>query len=370
MSNIGPQRESFGVEWKGDPLLDIAPWTGIQRATFRWRLCTAGALSPQGDLRPFRESPPTMSFDSNRVIQRQISDVILPAHELADINLLSDRVCVDMELEDGRRFPLGVFMFLTNTKPVTSRPVPLTTLLVDENFLLDKKTRNTFSVPSQGFITEALKQVMSMAGFTAGDLDIIQSDVRAGDHMGWPAGASKAQIAAELCDLIACYPPYLNRDGVMIVRQVTELSFSPAIQYLPVDSRVFADDSQVTDTLAEAPNIFVIVNNGNTAEEIAGVYRVPAEAPHSIENRGFEFPETIPMQGIGTTDQATQIARARAFRSAGDFRSIELVTPADPRHDGFDIVLWDGELWLEGGWSMQLRPGGEMRHQLRKIYQD
>ena len=43
-------------------------------------------------------------------------------------------------------------------------------------------------------------------------------------------------------------------------------------------------------------------------------------------------------------------------------------TIPDPRHDGYDVIRWQGFNWLELGWSLPMIEGSSMSHTLRKSY--
>jgi hypothetical protein len=94
---------------------------------------------------------------------------------------------------------------------------------------------------------------------------------------------------------------------------------------------------------------------------------VPNSAPHSIQNRGFVIADVINIQ-LTTRAQANAVARNIAVTQRIVER-VELTTPPDPRHDSYDVVRWDGSLWLEVSWSMTLVEGGAMRHVLQRIFQ-
>lgn len=352
----------------GDPLLDVAPWVGQMASSFRWTLVTQQTYSILGELHPFRDVTPQMTNDPSRTVKRQISNVVIPPDEVADINLFRDRVIPELVLEDGRSFPLGVFMFLAPTRNRSSRQIPLATKLVDQGFQLDQGTRTSTSIPAGGSITETMATVIAGAGFVIDQVRLSGSTIKAGDAIAWPSGTSRARIVDELAELLAWYSPYFDNDGVLVGRPVDALTFTPLIDYVPIESRIYADSIEETDSLLEAPNVYIVLNSGGTPGEVAGEYLVPEEAPHSVANRGFDIVEVTRMQGVTDTEQAEAIAQANALQSPGDFRRVKLTSPPDPRHDTYDLVQWDGELWREVSWSMQMLPGGEMVHDLRKVF--
>jgi hypothetical protein len=354
--------------FQGDPLLDIAPWIGQMSSSFRWTLVTGQTYSIIGEIHPHRDVVPKMTNDPARAIKRQISNVVLPADEADDINLFSDRVRPEIVLEDGRTYPLGVFMFLGPTRNRSTRQIPLTTRLVDQGFQLDQGTSTSTSIPAGGSLTDKLIEVVADGGFALDQIELEESFVTAGDPIAWPAGSKRSAIVDELATLLSWYSPYFNNKGTLIGRPVVDPAFAPVLEYLPIESRVYADSIEETDTLLEAPNVYIVLNSGGAPDEVAGVYEVPEEAPHSVKNRGFEIVEVVRSQGIEDTSQAEAIAASLALQAPSDFREVSLISPPDPRHDTNDVVSWDGELWREASWSMDMKPGGEMKHELRKVF--
>jgi hypothetical protein len=354
--------------YRGDPLLDIAPWIGQMASSFRWSLVARQTYAVLGELHPMRDVTPKMTNDPSRTIKRQISNFVLPPDEASEIDLFQDRVRPELVLEDGRSFPLGVFMFLAPTQNISSRQIPLTTRLVDQGFQLDQGIRTSVSIPAGGKLTDTMFDVVADGGFASEQIALEDSAVTAGDPIAWPAGTTRTSIIDDLAVLLAWYSPYFNNKGIYVGRSVDELAYAPTLEYLPIESRVYADSIEETTTLLEAPNVYIVLNSGGAPQEIAGEYEVPEEAPHSVKNRGFSIVEVVRTQGIEDTSQAEAMARSLALQSPGDFRQVNLKSPPDPRHDTNDLVVWDGELWREVSWSMSMSPGGEMTHALRKVY--
>ena len=115
---------------------------------------------------------------------------------------------------------------------------------------------------------------------------------------------------------------------------------------------------------ASLPSATVSSTNQNGV--ISGSYDVPSSAPHSIQNRGFAVPLVAQMQ-VETVQQATAVATSIGLQSTL-YQRTTLQTFPDPRHDSYDVIRWQGSLWLELAWSMDLIAGGNMTHTLRKVY--
>jgi hypothetical protein len=74
---------------------------------------------------------------------------------------------------------------------------------------------------------------------------------------------------------------------------------------------------------------------------------------------------TLPVTNIA---QAAVVARNLAIQQT-IAETVTLTTAVDPRHDSYDVIIWQNQKWLEIGWSMQLVAGGTMSHTLKRYYQ-
>ena len=117
-----------------------------------------------------------------------------------------------------------------------------------------------------------------------------------------------------------------------------------------------------------APNRFVVVSNATQDPQQAavGIADVPITAPNSFANRGFYIQKTYDLQ-LTNSAQAAAVAQNLAQRQTVFERTV-LVTAPDPRHDSYNVIRYQGDNWLELGWTMQLVEGGTMGHMLRKSY--
>ena len=159
-------------------------------------------------------------------------------------------------------------------------------------------------------------------------------------------------------------------------------SFEPGDKQPTIDldspPRVNRDSIAFTNDRATAPNRWIVRSNStgillgdegaetNEFAQVVGRYDVPSTAPYSIAQRGFAIPKTVEAQ-VRTGTAANIYAKTLGIQRSL-YEICTLSTPPDPRHDGYDVVRFDGENWLEIGWSMPLRAGAEMTHTLRRAY--
>jgi hypothetical protein len=186
----------------------------------------------------------------------------------------------------------------------------------------------------------------------------------------WQAGTNGTTVLDDLSVTGDYFTPWMGNDRHFhMVRTFDPADVVPTFD-LDEQQTVTRDSITRTNDLLNAPNRVIVVSNAGDADNrtapIVGTYDVPSTAPHSIANRGFVIADVIDMQ-ISTRPQAESIARNIAIHQRAVER-VELTTPPDPRHDGYDVVRFDGVLWLETGWSMTLVEGGQMRHTMQRIY--
>jgi hypothetical protein len=184
----------------------------------------------------------------------------------------------------------------------------------------------------------------------------------------WPIGSTRGQILEALAVAGDYFSPWFGNDGKFhMVR-----AFDPFTQVAQFDydagNQVIRQPIVDTDDLTTAPNRFVVVSNGSTdpTDAVFASADVPVTAPHSIPNRGFVIAQVEQLQ-IPDVIQATAVAKNLALRQTV-FERVTLSTPPDPRHDSYDVIVWQGEKWLELSWSMNLIEGAAMTHLLRKAY--
>jgi hypothetical protein len=184
----------------------------------------------------------------------------------------------------------------------------------------------------------------------------------------WALGTSRGQILEALSVSGDWWSPWFDNRGVLRFRR----TFDPAAQVPDLDFdrgyRVIRSDIVETDDLLTAPNRYIVISNAahDASAPVVGVADIPVTAPNSIANIGFIRSKTLNLQ-LSDAAQAQAVAKGLAER-ATIFEQVTLSTPADPRHDGYNVIRWQGVNWLELGWSMSLVPGEPMEHSLRRSY--
>lgn len=346
-----------------DPLLDLPAYKGQRQASFRFYRSDAVSGERLGQLTPLSGADaPTLEHDTTRTITRQLT-MKLGKVDTEAINPISERVEITMIFPSGAEYPLGKYMYSNPSVQQYTIGDLGTYVLTDEMFLVDQQILAGVA----GFRTG----IPALIGQVLEGLPI-QYEVEPSPYVSsqaWTIGTNRGQILEALAVSGSYFSPWFNNDGKLkFIR-----AFNAADQICDFDFdtgyKVMRDSVVRTDDLLSAPNVYLVTanssDNGDTAP-VVGTARIAPTAPNSVENRGFAIVSQTTTQ-VGTNAQANAIAYGLAQRNS-TLENVKLSTAPDPRHDGYNVIRWDGSNWLEIAWDMVLTEGGLMSHTLRKTY--
>lgn len=384
-----------------DDLFDLTI-RGQRSATYTFTLVEVITGMVVGTLTPLADSAPTLSHDTTRSVKRTIT-LNLGVDDTAVFDPIMHRVDIAMVLEDGRAFPLGRYMPVDFSKVVTTAGNMSSLALADEMFVVSQQIEEGFTaqpIPGNDFTDDGVLRtsvftvintfldkylLFNPTGYqgalTSGSTGAIVTATQRGVFRdieytnyvtsgAWQGGANGTTVLGDLSVTGDYFTPWMSNDRrFRMIRTFDPANVVPTFDF-DDQQTVIRDSIAESNDLLNAPNRVIVVSNSgngdNRAAPIVGTYDIPNSAPHSIAKRGFVLPQVIDMQ-ISTRVQAEAIARNIAVNQRAVER-VELTTPPDPRHDGYDVIRWNGVLWLETGWSMSLVEGGAMRHTMQRIY--
>lgn len=338
--------------------LDLTDGYGQRSETFRFELVNGASGIRLGTVTPLRTG--SLSHDIGRTVKRSLT-LTLGVADTAAINPVSDRLDVYAVI-NGTEYPLGRYVFTdASSQRWTSGSIGNMSL-VDEMFIIDQELETGYSARSRG-VGFAIQEVLADFAYT--------KSIAASPYISaeaWAAGTRRGQVLATLATTGDYFTPWFTNDRVLTFIR----SFDPATQVPAFDfdagNQVLRAGIVESNDLLSAPNRFVVISNAATDGQIpaTGSVDVPASAPHSIQNRGFVIPKIVDLQ-VTDRYQATAIAKSLSIQES-PLEYVNIGTALDPRHDAYDVIFWDGQLWLEVAWSIQLTPGGVMSHTLQKVY--
>lgn len=343
--------------------LDLVAGIGQRQSSFRFALVEAASGRPLGNIAPVKAV--SLQHDTTRKICRSVSGLVLDKTDTAAVNTLTDRVLIYMTTA-GTEYPLGTYVFTDGHKSRTTNGRRGDYGLQDLGYVIAQPTETTVGFGATINVGEAIATVLDQVVLPEGYV-VEATGAALGAPVAWPAGTDRGQILESLCRLGAYFSPYMSNDSVIRVRQAFDPAAEAPTFELAEGGRVRKDSISESDDLLEAPNAFIVIDNSNTTVPVVGRYDVPVSAPHSAANRGFVVPSIIDMQGIGSTANADAAARSIGLAQT-IHEQVTLATPPDPRHDAYDVILYDDANWLETAWSMTLAEGADMTHTLTRAY--
>lgn len=342
-----------------DPLLDLEPWVGQRQASFRFALTNGVTGEVLGDITPIRGA--SLIHDTARTIKRQLT-IALGVQDVAAINPITDRISVFMTFPSGAEYPLGRYMFTDATRQVFTSGKLGNYAMTDEMFLVDQQITAGINGVGNNVLAVIREVIRDLPVEFVIDATALQSTE------AWGIGTGRGQILESLAVSGDYFSPWFGNDTRLhFIRSFDPATRLPDFDYddhLVVSRESIAE----TDDLLTAPNRFVVISNAgeDATVPIVGTVDIPPNFPHSIANRGFVIPTVNTLQ-VSDTAQAIAVARNLASRQT-IFQRTTLTTMPDPRHDSYNVIRWQGALWLELAWSMALVDGGAMNHTLRKSY--
>ncbi len=356
------------TEW-----LDLEP--GTRSDTFRFDVLDVG-LRRQGSIDVREDVVATVSNNIHQTIKRTAT-FAPKADELADLNLLRDRIRPMMILPSGDEYSLGVFGFADVSSLLWTYGEDSTVTLADQGMIVDQPVTQSYGVSAGSSAKTKIEELLASAGVPS---FVVEVDATVQSPVAWPPGTSRQVIINELAGNAGGYSLFFDSDGVGRVievppRDAPNLSYSIAARRIARGSIVRSDDS------LDAPNRFIVIGQTGGQKDVAGdetavgVHDIDDAAPHSAVNRGFVVAQVLTTAGVATSSDAEARARSWAKQSDSNLQWLSFISPLDPRHDTFDVVEVDVEdgdgvvVWREQGWTMELRSGGIMTHDLRRSYQ-
>jgi hypothetical protein len=364
-----------GVAWPGSralvndtraPSLDLSAAVGQMQYTFRFALTDGVSGQVLDDITPIRNA--VLSHNTGQITKRSLK-LPLGAADTAAVNTLTDRVNVFMVIPgvpcpdtDSGDWPLGRYQFVDDPRRVSTSGRLANDSLTDEMFLIDQPIQGGLN-GARLSVSDAILKVLEGLPVVFG---IEPSPFLCAES--WGVGTNRGQILEALSVSGAYFSPWFDNTGTLrFIR-----SFNPAdvVPDLDLDTgyRVLRADILETSELLTAPNTFIVISNNSNTPDVPcfAVATVPVNAPNSVPARGFAITRVLDLQ-LSTTSQAQAVADGLIQRSA-IFEQVELSTPADPRHDSYNVIRWRGVNWLELAWTMPLTPGAPMTHRMRRSY--
>lgn len=276
-------------------------------------------------------------------------------------------------MPDGGRaeWPLGLFYMPTAPK-TGSRHVYREIEAYDTTTILwDDQVTNRYQIPKGSKYTAALSAIFASVGVF--DAIIEPSESVTQTALEWEAGTAKGEIVQQLLTADNYEPLMADAWGRWRCRKYKDPRARRAeYNYTAGELSVMLPDPTVDDDLFHLPNVFVGVVSRPDRPAMSFTYEITdPKSPLAAVNRGGRHvTETKIYEDAASALALEADVRRRASQASSYFSSLKFSTAPMPHHAAGD-VLWieDGDIrgkYQEMRWSLDLRAGGEMKHEVQK----
>lgn len=284
---------------------------------------------------------------------------------LADIDRYTSRVRVMMRLQNGARFPIGVFMFGDDNRAPYSWGTLWTPDLFDETFIVDDPLDQTYGLAPGDSILALVNTLVGQCNLPDVDLSMVP-DAHASSTATFTAGTSRSAAITTLLQMLGCYAPFFNNAG-QYTTKLAPAADTGADHVYGSGGRIIDGSVKTTNSRYRAPNRYQVVSSDATGSYV-GIYDLPDTADNSYAKTSKHVTNTVTMQGIPSADVANLAAYINAITDKQNYVKASYDSTADPRHDTFDLTNLLGTQFQEESWTIQCVSGGVMHHELLGYY--
>lgn len=280
--------------------------------------------------------------------------------------------------EKWAEFPLGVFLPSTPTRHFEYGAVYEVEaydlcVILKEDCIID---RLCFSKGTR--YLSAVNQVLSGAGITG----VVYEDsaVSLPTDREFEPGTSTLEIVNTLLTEAGYRTLTVDADGIFRVTLYTEPTVDKAgYEYRSDELSVIGRSMDTELDLYSVPNVFVgIVSNpdyslgaSNYQYFRAQVTNDDPESPLSTVARGRRIVQLLRPEDIASQAALHTYVRRAAYEAMQVYEQVQFQTALMPMHEGGDVLILDhpdaAGVYEETGWEMDLRAGGIMSHNARKV---
>ena len=349
-----------------NPIIDLDAYVGQRAATFRFDIVDS-VTGYRETVTPIRSTVPTLTHDTARTITRQITGLFLGVADTSLFNSITSRLEPFMVFADDVAYPLGRYVPNSQVFFQSTAGEQSSVTFFDESFIVDQPFSSGFgSFQANEVLEQTIVRCLQGLPIT---YTIEPSEFSS--TVTWSAGVRRGYAIEQMAIDGDWMSPWFDNTNVMrFIRAFDPATREPTFD-LDSGNKVKRANVLRSNDVMTAPNQFVVVSNGQSglgeqSGPVVGVYNVPDSAPHSALNRGFVITETQYRQ-LSYGSQAQAVAESLGQKQI-IFETIELRTAPDPRHDGYDVLRWQGANWLETAWSLPMIEGSDMHHVARRAY--
>lgn len=304
---------------------------------------------------PAPENVSTYAEYQQRWMEREVSYETIPARFLA--------------------YPLGIFLLSSPTKVEVGGRVYRDIEAYDKSLIVkEDRVQARYTITAGTSYYAAMVAVLTSAGITKYNIE--NSGKTLPVTKEYEPGAEKLAILNDLASDLNFTPLFVDEYGFFRTRQYQSPQEAPE-EYVYEDDRdsvTFPGIEEELDTF-NLPNVFVVTaTNPDTDKVLKATYtnRSP-DHPRSTVNLGRQVVRHEEKDDIADQAALNSYVERLAFEASQIFGRVSFGTALMPFHGYANVLrirnrpLGIDDKYAETSWSMELRAGGTMQHEVRKV---
>lgn len=299
---------------------------------------------------------------------------LISESQYKDIDYLNDRIKPYMIIDD-KEYPLGTFLISGKNRQKKNGVIYRALEAFDiSQILLEDKVTDRFYVAKGTSYYTIIKQLIESANIF--DTQIEYTDLKVQRDREFELGTPKIDILNALLEEINYTNIYVNEIGYVSAKPY----ILPSLRDIQHEYVIGKNATIKKDSLKEEidtfnkPNVFVAVLSNSEQEALTAKYINDNPAsPLSTVARNRNIVEVINVSDIANGDVLQGYVKRIAYEKSTIYSKVEFDTLNEPGHSYGDcIYLKDpvfniGHKYIETSWSMDLKAGATMRHQVKRI---
>lgn len=298
-------------------------------------------------------------------------------NEFKDIDCLNDKVQPVFILNGKYEFPLGVFMISSPTRAISKQQIIRAVECYDTSLVLkeDKFDSRYRIVKGTNYVT-AIVQILNSAGIRK--INIPYADYTIKIDKEFEIGTSKLEAVNSLLDEINYTSIWVDEMG----------NFTSNPYVLPNDreveyayrnddmSIILPDTAQEEIDLFSIPNKWVVVATNPETDPLVSKYANDNPlSPTSTVNRRRNIVDYREITDTASQSILDEYVRRIAYEASNVYGKFIFETAIMPHHSYMGCLYCEytkldiANKYIETSWEMELKAGGKMTHNTRRVIQ-
>jgi hypothetical protein len=304
-------------------------------------------------------------------------EVVVP--KKTEIDYLQNRIqpFMEVQMRDGGwiSFPLGIFLLSTPTRSdedgIVMREIEAYDGLV---VLDDDKFTERFFIAGGTKYTQAVEDLLRSAGvrkFNVSDASytVGQSGIE------FKVGTSKLQAVNSLLSAINYTPIWVDADGnYTSYPYVSPSNRASEYTYEDNDISIIYNGMEEELDLFSVSNVWVVTQSNPEKEPlVSSLINDDPDSQTSTVNLGRNIVDFREVEDIADQETLDAYTERIAFEASQLFGKLKFKTALMPFHEYSDVLevryspLEINDSFSETSWTMELKAGGQMTHEVRKV---